>query len=155
MCIVVPVSIISDIDCSLSDAGADWCCVSSVSNHIIGLDVPFAKVGNGGIGVGNLGGKNGYFWGINGNGSWSYYQLSNPVLGIITPAQAQAFDTKIDDGLANTGNVYAAWMYGGDNRIHPEWAHAGYNCLTFATPNAYNISYLGSACSLWINIQGM
>ena len=140
----------------LYEAGFADCCVSSVFDNIIGLDYPLAKVGSGGISVGNLGGKNGYFWGINENlHSWSYFGLSNPVLGVITPAQAQAFDTKIDDGIATTGNVYAAWMYGGDNRVHPEWAHAGYNCLTFATPNAYNTSDLGSACSLWITMQGM
>jgi prepilin-type N-terminal cleavage/methylation domain-containing protein len=149
----------------LFSAGLTDCCdPANISYYVLGKDIPKDKMNGYGIATANLGGKNGYFWGITNSCSPStpcvqnantFLALSNSVTGVITPAQAQAFDTKIDDGNATTGNVYAAWVWGGDTHLHPQWTHSGYNCLTSATPNAYNVSYLGTACTLWINMQGM
>jgi|GEM_PF-6423101 len=42
----------------------------------------------------------------------------NDVCGVMTPLQAQAIDTKIDDGIANTGNFngYKGWNHTVDCR---------------------------------------
>jgi prepilin-type N-terminal cleavage/methylation domain-containing protein len=140
------------------------CCqgaVSQIGQFVIGQQFPQAKLGNAGISVMTLNGKNGYFWGIlnsTGIAGWadtcggqpiSYCDLSTPgTAGAITASQAQAFDSKIDDGLATTGNVYAVWLYGGDGRIHPEPYYSGYDCL--ASNSNYNTSYTGNVCSLFI-----
>ena len=163
-------------------AGFTKCCDGSLytddlGSVIIGTTVPQDRLNGYGISVGNLYGRNGYYWGIttstgvagwsDGCGGGANYLCDLSVLtrngggGVITPLQAQAFDTKVDDGNPATGNVYAAFLWSGDNHIHSQTNPVetdGYlpgNCLTASTPYAYNGSYGSPACSLWINMQGM
>jgi prepilin-type N-terminal cleavage/methylation domain-containing protein len=126
---------------------------------MIGQQFPQDRVNGYGISVGVMQGRNGYFWGINTNqptATSTYQEYTNLSPGstwsaVVTPAQAQAFDTKIDDGYPTTGNVYAAVLDGGDNFVHPSWVHGGNNCFTVTT--AYNTGYSSIACGLWINMQ--
>ena len=97
----------------LWEAGLTDCCNPATAGannnlqYVRGLAFPLDKVNGNSIGVNNLGGRNGYFWGINQNSltccpnganPGDYVNLSNPIAGVITPAQAQAFDSKTDDG---------------------------------------------------------
>ena len=68
----------------------------------------------------------------------------------VTPARAQTIDSKIDDGNPISGNVYAAFMSRGDNRLHPESnPFLPMNCLTNTWPlPQYNTTYGSLACSL-------
>lgn len=137
-------------------------------SYVIGQAFPQDKVNGGGIGTGVMKGRNGYFWGIIqsctsaascSEGETVYYagftggSVSNGK-GVITPPQAQAFDNKIDDGQATAGNVYAAYLWGGDDHVHPQPGSEGYNCITNASPPIYNISYGSPVCNIWINMQG-
>jgi prepilin-type N-terminal cleavage/methylation domain-containing protein len=159
----------------LSAAGLTDCCTQSAYTgaFVIGKTFPQAKTGNGGISVASINSVNGYYWGIStntgisgwadtcGGVSTSYCDLSPTGTGVITPAQAQTFDNKVDDGNPATGNVYAVFVWNGTNTLYPQanpvltFGYIPYNCLSSSLPPAYNISFGAPACNLWINMQGM
>ena len=57
----------------------------------------------------------------------------------LTPVQANAIDSKIDDGDPNTGSVQGFGTAG--------------SCDTKATPDAYNTSLTGQVCGLYARVQ--
>jgi prepilin-type N-terminal cleavage/methylation domain-containing protein len=113
-----------------------WCAigVNCPTGKLSGLEfeVVYEGIANGG----------GYFF----NGTYNHAMLIGGDNGggvasgpIITAAEAQSFDNKYDDGFPSTGSVTT-------------WQNSAYNgnCVTSATPPAYNTSTPGPLCSLII-----
>lgn len=129
---------------------------------------PATKAGQGGFVAVNIESRNGWFLGMGNavpasacgggnNNDHMNLQAGGKCInsgGLLTPQQAWAFDTKVDDGLPTTGNVVVAWVYGGDNHVHPVTIYwAGFNCIANTTPPSYNVSYGSPVCNLFARWQ--
>lgn len=157
-------------------AGMADCCNSANLNTTFfgggtqsaGAVYPATKIGAGGFVPMYMNGRNGWWLGMGnsvpaspcGGGNTMDYlnmQAGGPcssVGGLLTPQQARAFDAKVDDGSPITGNVYVAWVFGGDNHIHPTGAYwVNYHCIANTTPPTYDLSYGLPVCNLFSIMQ--
>jgi len=124
--------------------GIAWSVVSGYEIYP-GVDCPASRVPGGGYTVawlGNYGGSSLLYAANYGNFiSFGAAASGNPTWGnILTTAEAQAFDSKYDDGMPSTGAILSEKPYAVSPLIN--------NCATSATPPLYNTGLSGIQCDL-------
>ena len=148
-------NLITDVSGNLQYPYGDKGCYTNNSNYhqYIGCQYPAAKIGSGGFTATSLANTHlAYFLGMtatDATASYNNYTVAtgSDGNGVITPADAYALDTKLDDGLPLSGKIMASKY-----PAAPE-TRSNY-CLTSVANNTYNVTNTNIACNLLIQSSG-
>ncbi len=118
---------------------------AGIADHTVGTNCPASRLDGAGYGLAYTGSQSGTLYFFAGNYGHTLAvgtAVSNyvPIGPVFTAGEAQAFDTKYDDGRLAFGSVRSV------RKLAPPLP----NCSTTNLPNtaAYNIAYSGQACGL-------
>jgi prepilin-type N-terminal cleavage/methylation domain-containing protein len=121
---------------------------AGIGDHVIGANCPQSRVEGAGFCIGWSGVLSGASYAFDGSYGHvmtlgSYFANRCPNNPALTAREAQAFDSKYDDGLPAYGNV-RTFKNGNPLNFSP-------NCATTAVSSTaqYNITTTGPQCSLW------